>query len=168
LPTSFEVGVKSATACGYEIATENDTINFTHPNSKTRRGRVGKGVAQTLDCACNQGVIEAKIKVIGNIYDSGHNSGDIFDTNGIIGALTCSGVRPSVKNVAPKIISDFRIRRLTPKECFRLMGMRDEDIILVNSDSQSYKIAGNGIEINTMRSILKQLYKPVKKVGSLF
>ena len=121
LPTFFEVGVKSATACGYEIATENDSINFTHPNSKTRRGRVGKGVAQTLDCACNQGVLD-----------------------------------------------NFRIRRLIPKECFRLMGMRDENIVLVNSDSQSYKIAGNGIEINTMRSIIRALYKPVKKVGSLF
>jgi site-specific DNA-cytosine methylase len=62
----------------------------------------------------------------------------------------------------------YRIRRLTPRECFRLMGMRDEDINLINSNSQSYKIAGNGIEINTMRSILRSLYKPVKRVNSLF
>ena len=43
------------------------------------------------------------------------------------------------------VVEAFRIRRLTPKECFRLMGMNDEDIVLVNSDTQSYKIAGNGI-----------------------
>jgi len=60
------------------------------------------------------------------------------------------------------------IRRLTPEECFRLMGMKDEDIALVNSDTQSYKIAGNGIEINTMRSIICQLYRPAKPKGVLF
>lgn len=48
------------------------------------------------------------------------------------------------------------------------MGMKDEDIVLVNSDTQSYKIAGNGIEINTMRSLIRQLYIPVKNIGSLF
>jgi DNA (cytosine-5)-methyltransferase 1 len=48
--------VKSATSRGYETATENDSINFSVPSSETRRGRVGKGVAQTLDTGCNQGV----------------------------------------------------------------------------------------------------------------
>ena len=42
---------------GYEEAKEGDSINFSVPNSETRRGRVRKGVAQTLDTACNQGVI---------------------------------------------------------------------------------------------------------------
>lgn len=49
--------VKSATSKGYEEATEGDSINFSVPNSETRRGRVGKQVAQTLDTACNQGVM---------------------------------------------------------------------------------------------------------------
>jgi DNA (cytosine-5)-methyltransferase 1 len=40
--------VKQATKKGYDIALEGDAINFSHPNSKTRRGRVGKQVAQTL------------------------------------------------------------------------------------------------------------------------
>ena len=46
--------VKSATKCGYEVATVGDGINFAYPNSKLRRGRVGKGCAQTLDRTCNQ------------------------------------------------------------------------------------------------------------------
>ena len=50
--------VKSATKSGYEVAQEGDSINFSVPNSKTRRGRVGKGVAQTLDTACNQATID--------------------------------------------------------------------------------------------------------------
>lgn len=56
------VQVKSATKKGYEIATENDSINLSQPNSETRRGRVGKGVAQTLDTACNQAVIINPLK----------------------------------------------------------------------------------------------------------
>ena len=55
MPKSIEI--KSATSKGYEEATEGDSINFSVPNSKTRRGRVGKQVAQTLDTACNQGVL---------------------------------------------------------------------------------------------------------------
>lgn len=48
--------VKSATMWGYEKATIGDSINLAFPNSTTRRGRVGKEVAQTLDRSCNQGV----------------------------------------------------------------------------------------------------------------
>ena len=48
--------VKSATMGGYEKATIGDSINPAFPNSTTRRGRVGKEVAQTLDRSCNQGV----------------------------------------------------------------------------------------------------------------
>ena len=42
---------------GYDIAKEGDTINLQNINSKTRRGRVGKGVAQTLDGKCEQAVV---------------------------------------------------------------------------------------------------------------
>jgi len=43
---------------GYDIAEEEeDSINFSNPNSETKRGRVGHGVSQTLDTACNQGVL---------------------------------------------------------------------------------------------------------------
>jgi len=66
------------------------------------------------------------------------------------------------------VIEAFRIRRLTPIECFRLQGVKDEDIKLINSDTQSYKIAGNAIEVNTMRSLIRQLYKPVKQNNTLF
>jgi DNA (cytosine-5)-methyltransferase 1 len=51
------IKIKSATSKGYEEATEGDSINFSVPNSETRRGRVGKEVAQTLDTSCNQGTI---------------------------------------------------------------------------------------------------------------
>ena len=54
------IKVNSATKRGYELATEGDSVNLAVPTSKTRRGRVGKGVAQTLDTHCNQAVIAAQ------------------------------------------------------------------------------------------------------------
>jgi len=150
------IKIKSGTAKGYDEATEGDSINLSFPGSETRRGRVGKGVAQTLDTACNQGVIVGGINVIGNIYKSGHNAGDIFDTNGIVGTITCSGDRPSLKNVAPKITVQQRIRRLTPRECFRLMDFPDTFSWPV-SDSQAYKQAGNSIVVRVLEKIINNL-----------
>lgn len=58
--------------------------------------------------------------------------------------------------------SDFRIRKLTPKECWRLMGIDDEcfdKAQQVNSNSQLYKQAGNGIVVNVLYYIFKELFK---------
>jgi DNA (cytosine-5)-methyltransferase 1 len=52
------IKVKSATSTGYDIATEGDAINLTAINSTTRRGRVGKQQAQTLDTLCEQAAIQ--------------------------------------------------------------------------------------------------------------
>jgi len=101
--------IKSGTAKGYDEASEGDSINFGFPTSDTRRGRVGKGVAQTLDTSCNQGTMDG-----------------------------------------------YRIRRLTPRECFRLMDFPDTFTWKV-SDSQAYKQAGNSIVVNVLYKILKQL-----------
>ena len=57
----------------------------------------------------------------------------------------------------------LRIRKLTPKECFRLMGFEDKDVdILIEnniSNSQLYKMAGNRIVVDVLYYIFKQLYK---------
>lgn len=49
--------VREATKRGYAEASLGDSINLEHPNSKTKRGRVGKEVAQTLTTSCNQAVV---------------------------------------------------------------------------------------------------------------
>jgi DNA (cytosine-5)-methyltransferase 1 len=51
------IKIKANTKQGYEYASEGDSINFQNLNSKTRRGRVGKDKAQTLDTQANQGVL---------------------------------------------------------------------------------------------------------------
>jgi len=50
--------VKSATSKGYEEATSGDSINLSQPDSETRRGRVGKQKAQTLETSCNQATLQ--------------------------------------------------------------------------------------------------------------
>lgn len=56
----------------------------------------------------------------------------------------------------------FRIRKLTPRECFRLMGMRDDDIDKIQaagiSNTQQYKMAGNSIVVNVLEAIFKNLF----------
>ena len=58
---------------------------------------------------------------------------------------------------------DFRIRKLTPRECFRLMGMRDSDIDKIQeagiSNTQQYKLAGNSIVVDVLEAIFKNLFK---------
>ena len=145
--------VKSATLKGYEIATDEDSINFSVPNSETRRGRVGKGVAQTLDTGCNQAVIQLNPSL-----ESGgkqpYQQNRVYDSNGIspamnAGQLTWGGNIVTLPN-------DYKIRRLTPRECFRLMDFPDTFTWPV-SDSQAYKQAGNSIVVNVLYKILKQL-----------
>ena len=63
----------------------------------------------------------------------------------------------------PKILEyDYRIRKLTPRECFRLMGMRDDDIDKIQaagiSNTQQYKMAGNSICIPVLEYIFKNLF----------
>lgn len=59
-------------------------------------------------------------------------------------------------------MNGLRIRKLTPKECFRLMGFDDEDFkkaSQVNPNSKLYKQAGNSIVVNILEKILSQLFK---------
>ena len=59
------------------------------------------------------------------------------------------------------------IRRLTPKECFRLQGWSDdyfEKARFVNSDSQLYKQAGNGVTVNVIREIGKALKEAEEEI----
>lgn len=147
------IKIKSATKSGYETATENDSINFSVPNSETRRGRVGKEVAQTLDTACNQGVFVA---------DYRSDEGLRIRKDGISPCMTSSmrdsdEWNPKAGTRNPPLVGyDFKIRRLTPRECFRLMDFPDSFTWPV-SDSQAYKQAGNSIVVNVLCKIIENL-----------
>lgn len=57
----------------------------------------------------------------------------------------------------------FRIRKLTARECFRLMGVSDADIDKIKesgvSESQQYKMAGNSIVVQVLEGIFTQLFR---------
>ncbi|ALA46871.1 DNA cytosine methyltransferase [Streptococcus pneumoniae] len=109
-----KIRVKEATKQGYQEAEIGDSVNLSHPNSKTRRGRVGKQIANTLLTGESQGVVEP----------------------------------------------DFRIRKLTPRECWRLQGFPDwafDKAQEVNSNSQLYKQAGNSVTVNVISAIAQGL-----------
>ena len=97
------------------VARCGDSINLSFPESKTRRGRVGKDLATTLETSCNQGT-----------------------------AFAGCGL----------------IRRLTPRECWRLQGFTDEmfdKARAVNSDNQLYRQAGNSVTVPVIYAIGKQI-----------
>ena len=108
--------IKVASKQGYEKAEQGDYVNITFPSSKTKRGRVGRGIAQTLTCG---------------------------DGNAIV-----------TENV--------RIRKLTPRECLRLMGWNDEQIDKIAaanvSATQQYRQAGNGIVVQVLEFIFEALF----------
>lgn len=107
------VSIVTANKKGYDLATDGDGVDLAYPDSKTRRGRVGHGVAKTIPTMDLQGVMDG-----------------------------------------------IRIRKLTPKECYRLMGFDDSDFdkaSAVLSNTQLYKTAGNSIVVDVLEAIFKEL-----------
>ena len=154
--------VREATKKGYAEAVEGDFVNIGNPNSKTRRGRVGKQVTQTLTTSPQQGVVTNKTICLNSKGGRGGVEGlqpslkdRIYDSNGI--ATACTTSEFFLPNYTTK---DLRIRKLTPKECWRLMGFDDEDFYkaeAVNSNTQLYKQAGNSIVVDVLEAIFTNL-----------
>ena len=102
--------IKEATKSGGKAAQPGDSIDLSYADMNTRRGRVGKHIAHTLNTGGSQGV------------------------------LTSGG----------------RIRRLMPRECFRLQGFDETQIdklLSVDSDAQAYKQAGNAVTVNVVHAL---------------
>lgn len=156
--------VKEATKQGYAIAEPGDSINLSNPNSETRRGRVGKEIANTLDTACNQAVVEPICVAM-----RGRNPENHSDRT--TGAPTQQRLEPNSQGTTNTITSvqkdnliiehKSRIRRLTPLECWRLQGFPDEAFYNAKndglSDTQLYKQAGNSISVPVIKAIIKNI-----------
>ena len=255
------VKVREATKRGYAEAHEGDSINIEQPSSTTRRGRVGKQVAQTLNTTCHlqavavamrgryseDGAVEQHIEVSDREYanaittvqkdslvaepvclnSKGGRGGveglqpslqdRVYDSNAIATAVTTCFM-PSYTVVEPNVLrqerseygkqirkaydagevnekwaamkewvprtdgisntlstvqkdnllhdGSLRIRKLTPKECFRLMGFDDSDFEkaeAVVSNTQLYKQAGNSIVVQCMVGIFKNAFSVEKE-----
>ena len=126
------IAVKEATKQGYaECRVGVDSVNLKMPNSKTRRGRVGRNIASALDTNCYQGIFVEVSREL-TVYAVWNEEYQCY----------------------------VAIRRLTPLECFRLQGWEDayfHRAALVNSDSQLYKQAGNGVTVPVIYEIAKRM-----------
>ena len=91
-------------------------------------------------------------------YDEQNNT---LRTDGTVGTLTTDGSSPKHNNRVIVGGNSVRIRRLTPRECWRLQGFPDEYFDKAKaagiSDSQLYKMAGNAVTVNVARAIGEKL-----------
>lgn len=115
-----------------------------------------------------------EVQQVGNIYPDkegfkNRTAGRIYSAEGISPTLrTVTG-----GNIEPKIVEDqngvrFRIRKLTPKECFRLQDVSDSDIDKIQgyrdskgkpiSNTQQYKLAGNSISVAPLYHIFRKMF----------
>lgn len=120
------------------------------------------GMSNTLTTVQKDNLVIEPLKIIrlGNLYDDnagGARAGNVYEPNGLSPALqTAQG-----DNRQPLMYEEYRIRKLTPRECFRLMGFTDADFDKIKgiSNTQLYKMAGNSIVVNVLEAIFKQLFK---------
>lgn len=133
------------------------------------------GISPTLLATSYKQPVQIKVDNIGNINPSGKGmNGNVFDENGLAPTVTTNkgeGNKIAVRE------NSIRIRKLTPKECFRLMGFSDDNFEAAEkmvSNSQLYKQAGNSIVVDVLYYILVELYKAMPylfddlKLGSFF
>jgi DNA (cytosine-5)-methyltransferase 1 len=165
------IEVIANTAKGFDEAKLGDSINFSVPNSTTRRGRIGHGCAQTLDTGCKQGVIS--IMEPRSFHNKELQNGEVCHT--ILGHWGTGG-----NNVGLVVDPVSNIRRLTEIECERLQGFNDDwtkfgiypkkvwinkkektftfvDIVKQIPKTQRYKLCGNAVTTNVVKAIAERL-----------
>ena len=140
--------IKNATKQGYLEACDGDGVNISS-RMKYQRGNVQKESIQTLTTS------------------GGNDRGVIIGSTQKHAAISTNGITPTLTSAMgqggghiPMHNYDLRIRKLTPREVWRLMGFDDEDYekaAQVNSNTQLYKQAGNSIVVNVLEAILTKL-----------
>lgn len=170
-----KVAIKQATKQGYIECEVGGVADLSYPDSKTRRGRVqDNGNTCPTITATETGIcrIEPKERffkqALETLNENDCKPGDTInafnkhvDKSGYSPTLT---TRPEgFKTAILPITNNIRIRKLTPKECFRLMGFSDENFNATQkagiSNSQLYKQAGNSIVVDVLYYIYVELYK---------
>ena len=133
----------------------------------------GEGNKVAIKQATKKGYIECEIGGVADLsYPNSKTRRGRVQENGTI----CPTITATETGIC-KIESLIRIRKLTPKECFRLMGFDDDDYEAASkvvSNSQMYKQTGNSIVVDVLYYILVELYKAMPylfddlKLGSFF
>ena len=175
---NFELPIKSKTKDGYQIAYPGDSIDTAFSGQNSRRGRVGSQVAHTLTTSATQAYYfidlnpDPKLTEIARCITARQDSGisnrkaehsglfvensDVLDDDE---KFAVAFVEPNGE------VHIGRIRKLTPRECWKLQGFTDGQFDKANatglSDSRLYKMAGNAVTVN----VISEIGKIIKKVN---
>lgn len=132
------------------------SINGIAPYLVTNGGGYHEPMIEEIDKPVNKRLIDT---INDNGLDEDVSYIDAYnrkvEKNGTTGTITAR-----INDNNKFISKNLRIRKLTPKECIRLMGFSDQDYMAmaqVNSDSQIYKQAGNSIVVNVLEAIFKEM-----------
>lgn len=175
---NFGLPIKSKTKDGYQIAYPGDSIDTAFSGQNSRRGRVGSQVAHTLTTSATQAYYfidlnpDPKLTEIARCITARHDSGisnrkaehsGVFVENSVV---LDEDEKFAVAFVEPNgEVHIGRIRKLTPRECWRLQGFMDEQFDKAKatglSDSRLYKMAGNAVTVN----VISEIGKIIKKVN---
>lgn len=135
------------------LVLENTVIN--DRGFKDKEPQISHGYAPTLR-AESHGNLPKVVEKVGQISNEGSQCGTVFSDQGLAPTI----VADSHGYANQHIYIAYRIRKLTPLECFRLMGVSDEDalkMMKINSNTQCYKQAGNSIVVDVMVEMFKKL-----------
>ena len=116
------------------------------------------GVSNTLTSVSKDNyLVEPRIDNLGSYKPNGYNGSCVIGDGGI-----APTVRENHGEVTAVMHPKYRIRKLTPRECFRLMDVDDTDIDKIQgagiSNSQQYKLAGNSIVVNVLYHIFRKMF----------
>ena len=154
------IEIKEATKKGYKEAYEGDGVYLNRPHQK--RGVVQNGMIQTLKTSCSDVgvVVSDKPICVGQVSTGNSQAGKVYSPDGVSQTL-CAGTHGYAMG---NIEHNLRIRKLTPLECFRLMGFDDEDFNKITgiSNTQLYKQAGNSIVVDVLVHLFESLFKALE------
>lgn len=142
----YGLPIKEATKQGYALATDGDSVNLQYPDSKTRRGRVGNQIANTLQAGeTNQGVVINPLK--GKTSNGWHFEQAVYDDEGITRTLKAGGGSGNIPKTIEYAIGASRGRNPeNPSD--RTTGAPTEQRLEINQDGTS----------NTLTSVQKDNY----------
>gem|GEM_PF-597370 len=175
---NFGLPIKSKTKDGYQIAYPGDSIDTAFAGQNSRRGRVGNQIAHTLTTSATQAYYfidlnpDPKFTEVARCITARHDSGiskhkaehsGVFVENSDV---LNNNEKFAVAFVEPNgEVHIGRIRKLTPRECWRLQGFTDKQFNKARatglSDSRLYKMAGNAVTVN----VISEIGKIIKKVN---
>ena len=153
--------IKQATKQGYIEIPPGSVFDASYPDSQTRRGRVQDG-GQTSPTLMASGEAPCYYEGV-SVHPNSH-------------ALEFKGETSIKKDASPALRAtdykcphvvwqkepSYRIRKLTPRECFRLMGVTEENIDKIQqsgvSQSQQYKMAGNSIVVDCLFHLFRKMF----------